>query len=119
MTPAPLNGGMGAARTLGNVIQFNQSSSGSSFWSLSGTKLRGKIPNPMRSVRNSIAKSYWGGRVTPQLKTPTSSFGSGSGYSSWYKSKSGRMPANHLGATGDLALALNKSRHSGQIHFAR
>jgi len=37
--------------------------------------------------------------------------GQGPGYNVWGSPRRGPMPANNLGATGDLALALHKSRH--------
>ena len=38
-------------------------------------------------------------------------FGGGAGYRSWYKSRGGRMPVNHLGSGGDLVLDMHKVRN--------
>ena len=83
-------------------------------WHRVGYSVLRSFTKPMREVRTRLNEAYWGNRlrnIPNQNLGPTASRMGGPGYLSWYKEPGRRMPVNHLGASGDLALSLHTIRN--------
>jgi len=106
--------GVGAfgAGTLGTIIARKNRAAGALMGSAMGALIGGyygtKIAYNTAKIASTIHRDL--NRMNPYI-TDNRAFGGGSGVRNWAKRPGGRMPAGHLGATGDLVHAMHKTRH--------
>jgi hypothetical protein len=116
-TGAAIGGMLGSIAAMAMTAGRKNISSKSKMIQIGATSLLGalvggrsafKLSNNITEMAANIHRGLW--QLEPQMND-NRAFGSGSGFRSWAKLPGRSMPVGHLGATGDLVLAMHRTRH--------